>query len=317
MDRIINVKVNGGLLTLDSRKAGNQYEANITKLRITFDPSWDGYAKTVVFRDAKGLNPVKRVLTADLLDQLSSSTRVYRCPIPGEALTECGMMSFVIEGYLDGVRQRALKAELEVEESFDEAGADPVDPTPTQAEQLQVQIDTVLGDIQAEAIRAEEAADAAAQSENFAGMHATAAGQAQTAAETAKIQSETAQSKAEAARAGAETAQRVVENLLQGSGGGGGGSLYVTMTRKSGNYTADKPYADVEAAVVAGMSVVSKHTTSDGVTILAPVVAYMDGQGIIFGAVTCIMGEMKFYDIGLLPDEFVYITTVPISPGME
>ena len=162
MDRIIEVKGNGGYLSTDKRKAGNQHEANSTKLRITFDPSWDGYAKTVTFWDAKGQHPVKRTLTADLLENLDENTRVYLCPIPGEALAENGMMTFTIDGYVNGVRQRTVGAELEVAKSpYEENAGEPADPTPTQAEQLQAEIESLLGDIRVDMVRAEEAAVAA------------------------------------------------------------------------------------------------------------------------------------------------------------
>lgn len=164
MGRIIEVKGNGGYLSVDRRKAGNQHEANSTKLRITFDPGWDGYAKTVTFWDAKGQNPVKRTLTADLLENVDENTRVYLCPIPGEALAENGMMTFAIDGYVNGVRQRTVGAELEVEWSpYEENAGEAADPTPSQAEQLQAEIEALLGDVQAQTILAEAAAAAADQ----------------------------------------------------------------------------------------------------------------------------------------------------------
>ena len=76
MDRIIEVKVNGNYLTKDNSCAGVQYEANVTRLRIEFDEGWDGYAKTVTFWNALGKNPVKRTLTADLLEDIVKSARV-------------------------------------------------------------------------------------------------------------------------------------------------------------------------------------------------------------------------------------------------
>lgn len=169
MDRIIDVKVNGDYLSMDRRKAGNQHEANITRLRIHFDPNWDGLAKTVTFWDANGNHPVKRTLTADRLEDAAKDIRVYLCPIPGEALAESGMMTFTIDGYRDGVRQRTAGAELEVEESpYEESAGEPADPTPSQAEQLQVQIDTILQDMQEQADRAVVAATAAEQAKNAA-----------------------------------------------------------------------------------------------------------------------------------------------------
>ena len=162
MDRIIEVKVSGGYLSLDGRKAGNQHEANATRLRITFDPSWDGYAKTVTFWNANGMHQVKRILTADRLEDPSKNARVYLCPIPGEAMTESGLMTFTIDGYVNGVRQRTAGANLGVDRSpYTENAADPADPTPSQAEQLQVQIENLLGDVKAETLQAEIARAAA------------------------------------------------------------------------------------------------------------------------------------------------------------
>lgn len=159
--KTIEVKVTGSYLTKDSRSAGVQYEANVTTLRIEFDPSWDSMAKHVTFWDARGMNPVKRILTVDLLENLEKSTRVYRCPIPGEALAEAGEMTFVIDGYLDGKRQRSFSAELSVTPApYIAQAGEAADPTPTQAEQLQVQLQAVLEDIQ-KAVEAAEAADEA------------------------------------------------------------------------------------------------------------------------------------------------------------
>lgn len=166
IDRRIEVKVSGAYLDKDNRNAGVQYEANVTELRIEFDEGWEHYAKTVTFWNAMMANPVKRTLTTNLLEDATKSTRVYIVPIPGEALTEAGDMTFVIDGYEDGKRKRSLSAELWVSEApFAEEADEPSDPTPTQAEQLQKQIDNIIGTI-AEAKTARNEAQAAAQQAN-------------------------------------------------------------------------------------------------------------------------------------------------------
>ena len=138
MDRLIEIKVSGNHLWKDNDLAGVQGEGNITFLRITFDQGWAGYAKSITFFDARGRNPVKRVLTTDLLEDAAQSTLVYRVSIPKEPLAVAGWCSFVIEGYLDEVRQRAVETRLKVAPARDTSGAEtPADPTPTQAEQLQ------------------------------------------------------------------------------------------------------------------------------------------------------------------------------------
>lgn len=161
MNRQINILIDGSHLTKDRGMAGVQYEGNSTLLRIKFDESWDNLAKSVTWWNAKGLNPVVRVLTVDMLEDIQSSTRVYLCPIPAEPLTEAGMCTFVIDGFLDGKRQRSISDQLKVTAAPYAANAGAAaDPTPTQAEQLQAQIDAFLGDIQ-RAIYASDTAGAA------------------------------------------------------------------------------------------------------------------------------------------------------------
>lgn len=152
MDRLINVKISGSHLAKDCKTAGVQGEANVNALRITFDEGWDGYAKKVTFWDAKGKNPVERTLTADLLENAAESVRIYICPIPGEPMAEAGMMTFIVDGWADDKRPRSMSAELEVEYAPVADGANkPADPTPSQVEQLQGEIDKLTDDIQAAA----------------------------------------------------------------------------------------------------------------------------------------------------------------------
>lgn len=143
MDRLIEIKINGSHLTKDNLYAGVQGEANVTALRIEFDESWDGYLKTVVFWDAKGENPVKSILNADMLEDAANS-RVYRCMIPAEPLAEAGECTIVVDGYVEGKRPRTIPVKLKVRPAPDsENAAEPTDPAPSQAAQLQAQIDTI------------------------------------------------------------------------------------------------------------------------------------------------------------------------------
>jgi hypothetical protein len=152
LDRRIEVKIKGFLVDKDNRKAGVQHEGNVTELRLEFDSGWDMYAKTITFWDATMSNPVKVVLGVDRLEDYLTNTRVYIVPIPPEALGEAGDMTFVIDGFIDGKRKRSLSDTLYVEEApFEPDAADPADPTPTQAEQLQKQIEFILDDVTAQA----------------------------------------------------------------------------------------------------------------------------------------------------------------------
>lgn len=159
MDRIINVKVGGNYISKDNKNAGVKGEGNVTSLRITFDEGWRYYAKTVTFFDALGGNPVKRMETVDLIEDITTDALTYITPIPPEPLAIAGEMTFVIDGYLDGKRQRSIADKLVVKDApiADTAG-EPTDPTPTEPEQWQAQVDKIIDDIQQAAIARDEAA---------------------------------------------------------------------------------------------------------------------------------------------------------------
>ena len=255
MDRIVEVKVNGNYITKDNKNAGVQGEYNMTALRIEFDEGWDGFAKHITWWNSLHQNPVEVILTADLLEDLSKSTRIYTVLIPGEPLEFDGMCSFVIDGYVDGKRQRSVEDFLEVKpaDTVDDAGK-PVDPTPSQAEQLQVQIDALLGNMQAEANRAETAAGAAEDAQEAAEEAQSKAEDAQEAAETAKTGAESAQKAAEEAKVGAEAAKGKAEDAQR-----------ATETAKTGAENAQK--AAEEAAVAAARS--ASNANSDAAAALA------------------------------------------------
>lgn len=153
MDRVINIKVGGNHLSKDNKNAGVKGEANVTNLRITFDESWKGYAKTVTFFDAHGNNPVKRIETTDLIEDITKDALTYITPIPKEPLAIAGEMTFVIDGYKDGKRMRSISDTLVVKDApmTDNAG-EPTDPIPTPDEQIQKQIDAIINTIQNAAI---------------------------------------------------------------------------------------------------------------------------------------------------------------------
>ena len=206
MDRIINVKVGGSHLSKDSKNAGVKGEANVTKLRITFDEGWDGYAKTVTFFDARGENPVEISLTTDLLENIEESKLIYLVPIPGEPMAEAGMLTFVIDGYIDGKRQRSIADELEVKDSPVVAGK-PTYPTPTQAEQLQLQIEGIIDTIQ-NAVVAEKNAKTSEQNAKISEENAkTTAKEATDAAVKAEEHATFALKQAERAEKNADDAE--------------------------------------------------------------------------------------------------------------
>lgn len=144
MDRIIEVKVGGNHLSKDSKNAGVRGEANVTKLRITFDKGWEAYSKKVTFWNTRGLNPV----VVYLLPHMAEDPHTYIVPIPKEPMEEAGMFTFVIDGEFGNMVQRSLSDKLEVKDApiADNAGK-PVPPTPDALTQLEGEIELIKDDI--------------------------------------------------------------------------------------------------------------------------------------------------------------------------
>ena len=171
--REITLTVRGDTVHASRHRAGIQGEANATALVVSFDESWDGYAKKITFWDALGQNPVERTLTVDLLVDAARDTRTYKTTIPGEPLALAGECLLVVDGYMDGTRARSMAVRLTVEEApVAEDAGEPDDPNPTQAEQLQVQIDAIMGDI-GKAAAGAEAAEVAVKAAELAESYST------------------------------------------------------------------------------------------------------------------------------------------------
>lgn len=212
MDGIINVRINGNHLTKDSRRAGVQHEGNATKLLIEFDKGWENLAKVVTFWNARGDHSVKVVLTTNLVIDLTADDWKYLCPIPPEAMTDAGSMTFVVDGYATKTdaegnvthaeRHRSISDALEVISApYDPDADESVDPTPSQAEQLQVQIDSIKDTIQNAELSAISAANSAQASQ-------ASAEASERSAQTSLSASEDAEASAGRASASAEDARR-------------------------------------------------------------------------------------------------------------
>ena len=257
IDRSIEVKVRGWHLTKDNRNAGVQYEANVSFLRIDFDDGWDSYAKTVTFWDALMGNPVKRVLTTDLLEDIFASTRVYIVPIPGEAMGEAGGMTFVIDGLIDGKRKRSLSDTLWVKEApIEEEAGEPVDPTPSQAEQLQTQIDSIKDTIQS-------AVNAGSEALSYAEFARDQANTAQDAALYSQNWSNQANKHREDAAASAEAAAKYASEAHEAAGGDFAtpteAKRYASEAQEAANKYTDEKIAAIPTPDVSGQ--IGSHNT--------------------------------------------------------
>lgn len=164
MDRIIHIAVNGEFVRKDSKNAGVQGEANATTLHITMSGDWEQYSKRIVWRDALGEHPVAVLLYNSVEDLVAEKDPlVFDTPIPAEPLTLPGWCSFTIEGFRESdptavsitVTDHLL---VKPNDSYNV----PSEPTPTQAQQLQTQIDGIVPQV---AGLVSEAMDALAQAE--------------------------------------------------------------------------------------------------------------------------------------------------------
>lgn len=199
--RELKLTVDGWNVRKSASTAGVVGEGNATALIISFDESWDALAKKITFWDALGQNPVERTLTADLLEDLTADLRTYRVPLPSEPLAYEGDCTIAMDGYADGVRARSVAVLLSVRYApVANSAGEPSDPNPSQAEQLQVQIDTLLGDISAQSVIAQGAAS-------------VAIGKAEVAAQSAQ----TSITAADRAGSAAIAVQEALDNLPEGA----------------------------------------------------------------------------------------------------
>lgn len=262
--------------------AGIQGEGNATSLLISFGEDWDGMAKKLTWINALGQDPVVRTLTADLLVDLADNTRLYRTVIPPEPLAYAGECTMVVDGYTDGVRARSVAVRLLVKHA-PIVPSDPTDPTPTQAEQLQAQIDTLLEDMSeqagiaqagaatatqkaAEATAsaataassaqgAEKSAAAAASSANAAGNSAAAASAAATAAGNSETAAKTSERNAKAsetaAAASASSASTSAQTAAAKAGEASASALSAAQSAQTAHTAADTAQAAQSAAEAA------------------------------------------------------------------
>ena len=199
MTRTIPLKIQNEYIAGDKVLIGAAGSHNDVVLRMEFSPLWEGLTKTVQFRDALGEKTIETLLTADLLEK--NSTTVYMVPVPNGAKKYAGEMTLAVKGAaVSGDKETrattAVHGAFTVGESKWDTSAETEQDVPrTPAEQLQRQIDAVLGTI-----------DGAAASAN------AAAASAQSAAESAETATAAAGSIGNAAAAAAKSAAAAADS---------------------------------------------------------------------------------------------------------
>lgn len=166
MDRTINVTVNGEFVRKDSKNAGVQGEANVTPLHITMSDDWAEFSKRIVWRDALGENPVS-VLLYNAVEALveGKDPLTFDTAIPAEPLALPGWCSFTIEGFRDSTPTAvSITVTDHLLVKANDSYHTPAEPAPTQAQQLQTQIDGIVpqvSELVGNAVEALEQAEAA------------------------------------------------------------------------------------------------------------------------------------------------------------
>lgn len=217
MTRTIPLKIQNEYIAGDKVLIGAAGSHNDVVLRMEFSPLWDGLTKTVQFRDALGEKTIETLLTADLLEK--NSTTVYMVPVPNGAKKYAGEMTLAVKGAaVSGDKETrattAVYGRFTVGESkWDTSAETEQDVPPTQAEQLQRQIDAVLGTISGAAASADAAAASAQSAAESAETATAAAGSIGNAV--------TAAAKSAAAAADSEKSAAYWAGQAQQAAGGG------------------------------------------------------------------------------------------------
>ena len=150
MARTINVEINGQFVRKDNKNAGVMGEGNVTTMSITFDETWRGYGKRIIWRDANGENPVSIVFFEPIDATTGNDPLSADITIPREPLEIPGWCSFSIEGYKEeaGVHKTSFSVSdyLFVQES--DSFNKPAEPTPSQAQQIFENIGNLHGYIE-------------------------------------------------------------------------------------------------------------------------------------------------------------------------
>ena len=92
MQRMINIEVAGNRARASARGLGTQGEVAATSVALTFDGSWDGLAKRLLWRSASGAETAYTLLTEPDADG------VYVAAVPALPLSEAGDATLSVEG---------------------------------------------------------------------------------------------------------------------------------------------------------------------------------------------------------------------------
>lgn len=265
MTRTIPLKIQNEYIAGDKVLIGAAGSHNDVVLRMEFSPLWEGLTKTVQFRDALGEATIEVLLTADMLE--ADDTSVYLVPVPNGAKKYAGEMTLCVKGAaVAGEKETrattAVYGRFTVGESkWDTSAETEQDVPPTQAEQLQSQIENVLAtivDARKAATEAAKSAEDAALSQSRAQTSEQYAGEyAQDASNRATAAGNSAASASSSATAAASSATAAKANADAAAGSATNASASATSADKSASAASEKAS---DAANSASAAATSAHT---------------------------------------------------------
>ena len=119
----LTIEVKGQFISKSSKNAGSVGSANSADITVVFDEEWSGFAKRIIWLDARGENKKSVILVPDVKEQ----TTIYKTTIPPDVMKIAGWCSFSVEGYYEASPDIVLKSvsdRLFVAHSHTEEGGD-------------------------------------------------------------------------------------------------------------------------------------------------------------------------------------------------
>ncbi len=144
--RVLKININGQFVTKSAKNAQPNGSSNTAELQFIFDESWLGYAKRVLWRDAKGENLTSVLLVPDIIQ----SGSVYNSVVPAAVMSVPGWCSFTIEGYFESNPSKIMKSVTDgLFVAYSQTSQGIAEITPSEAMQLQAEFEELLPKVEA------------------------------------------------------------------------------------------------------------------------------------------------------------------------
>lgn len=142
---MLTIHINGQFVSKSSKNVFPTGSANTAELQFIFDESWLGYAKRVLWRDAKGEN-----LTSVLLSPEPMQKNIYKSIVPSAVTTSAGWCSFTVEGYFESNPSKIMKSVTDgLFVAYSQSSDGIAEITPSEAMQLQAEFEGLMPKVEA------------------------------------------------------------------------------------------------------------------------------------------------------------------------